>query len=94
MQSPCLWLAALCYLLAILGCRAAAETPAAECYSPGWQAVDNITMTRYITRNASNLMEGERVFRFISFNIPNLLYIEDYLRKDYPIQFVGRFTTE
>lgn len=31
----------------------------------------------YITRNADMLMDGDQPYRFISFNIPNLHYIED-----------------
>jgi len=33
----------------------------------------------FITRNGDKLMEGDREFRFISMNIPNLHYVEDYL---------------
>jgi mannan endo-1,4-beta-mannosidase len=36
----------------------------------------------YITTNKDKLMDGEREFRFVSFNIPNLHYIEDYLAFD------------
>ncbi|HEX2475320.1 MAG TPA: cellulase family glycosylhydrolase [Lacipirellulaceae bacterium] len=35
---------------------------------PGWQ---------FVTRRGDQIMEGDRPFRFISFNIPNLLVIED-----------------
>jgi mannan endo-1,4-beta-mannosidase len=35
---------------------------------PGWQ---------FLTRRGDQVMEGDRPFRFISFNIPNLLVIED-----------------
>jgi hypothetical protein len=33
----------------------------------------------FITRDGDKLMEGDRQFRFISMNIPNLHYVEDYL---------------
>jgi hypothetical protein len=33
----------------------------------------------FITRNGDRLMDGGQEFRFISFNTPNLHYIEDYL---------------
>src|ERR1043166_4926650 len=34
-------------------------------------------MSRFITRSGNKLMEGEREYRFISFNIPNLHLVED-----------------
>ena len=36
----------------------------------------------YITTKKDRLMDGDKVFRFVSFNIPNLHYIEDYLDFD------------
>lgn len=33
----------------------------------------------FITHNGNKLFDGDKEFRFISFNIPNLHYIEDYL---------------
>ena len=36
----------------------------------------------FVTRSGDKLMEGDRQFRFISFNIPNLHYLEDYLPFD------------
>ncbi len=39
-------------------------------------------LTTYITAKGDKLYEGEKEFRFISFNIPNLHYIEDYLPFD------------
>jgi len=33
----------------------------------------------FVTRDGDRLMEGDRTYRFISFNIPNLHYLEDYL---------------
>jgi mannan endo-1,4-beta-mannosidase len=33
----------------------------------------------FVTRSGDKLIEGDRQFRFISFNTPNLHYIEDYL---------------
>jgi hypothetical protein len=36
----------------------------------------------FITRSGDRLMEGNREFRFISFNVPNLHYIEDNLAYD------------
>ena len=32
----------------------------------------------FVTANRDRLMEGKKELRFVSFNIPNLLYIEDY----------------
>ena len=32
---------------------------------------------RFITRRGDQLFDGDRPFRFISFNIPNLMVIED-----------------
>jgi len=36
----------------------------------------------YITTSKDKLMDGDEEFRFVSFNIPNLHYIEDYLAFD------------
>lgn len=36
----------------------------------------------FITVNKDKLMDGKREFRFVSYNIPNLSYIEDYLPFD------------
>ncbi len=33
----------------------------------------------FITRQGDRLMEGSKEYRFVSFNIPNLHYVEDYL---------------
>ena len=33
----------------------------------------------FVTRSGDKLMDGDRELRFISFNIPNLHYVEDYL---------------
>ncbi len=41
----------------------------------------------YITAQGNRLMDGDRPFRFISFNIPNLAYIEDDMRFDHPVNF-------
>jgi hypothetical protein len=38
---------------------------------------DDRTGSQFITRRGDQLFEGDRTFRFISFNIPNLLVIED-----------------
>lgn len=38
--------------------------------------------TNFITRRDDKIFDGEKEFRFISFNIPNLHYIEDYLPFD------------
>ena len=35
--------------------------------------------TNFITTDKNKLMDGDKEFRFVSFNIPNLHYIEDYL---------------
>jgi len=34
-------------------------------------------MSRFITRSGDKLMEGDKEYRFISFNIPNLHLVED-----------------
>ena len=34
----------------------------------------------FITRDGAQLMDGEEVYRFISFNIPNLNYVEDEMK--------------
>src|ERR1051326_6938174 len=34
-------------------------------------------MSRFITRSGGKLMEGDKEYRFISFNIPNLHLVED-----------------
>ena len=36
----------------------------------------------FVTREGDRLMEGDRAFRFISLNTPNLHYVEDYLPFD------------
>src|SRR5262249_26952916 len=36
----------------------------------------------FITRDGTQLMDGDRPFRFLSFNIPNLSYTEDNLQFD------------
>ena len=41
-------------------------------------------LERFITRDGSRLMDGGDEFRFISFNIPNLHYVEDDLAFDQP----------
>jgi mannan endo-1,4-beta-mannosidase len=38
--------------------------------------------TNFITADKNKLMDGNKEFRFVSFNIPNLHYIEDYLPFD------------
>lgn len=35
--------------------------------------------TNFITRSGDKLMDGQNEFRFVSFNMPNLHYVEDYL---------------
>ena len=42
-------------------------------------AAAQANMEHFITRSGEKLMEGEKEFRFISFNIPNLHYVEDHL---------------
>ncbi|GAB4235689.1 MAG: hypothetical protein Kow00109_09020 [Acidobacteriota bacterium] len=39
-------------------------------------------LTEFVRREGDRLMEGDREFRFISFNIPNLHYVEDDLAFD------------
>ena len=41
----------------------------------------------FITCDGDRLMDGEREFRFVSFNIPNLHYVEDDMRFDRRISF-------
>ena len=38
----------------------------------------------FITTKADKLMDGSRELRFVSYNIPNLHYIEDYFQFDSP----------
>ena len=38
------------------------------------------TFEEFVTRQGDRLMEGEKEFRFVSFDVPNLHYIEDNLR--------------
>ena len=35
--------------------------------------------SNFVTRQGDRLMEGDKEFRFVSFNVPNLHYIEDNL---------------
>ena len=35
--------------------------------------------TGFVARQSDRLMEGDKEFRFVSFNVPNLHYIEDNL---------------
>lgn len=37
------------------------------------------TFEEFVTRQGERLMEGDKEFRFVSFNVPNLHYIEDNL---------------
>ena len=48
--------------------------------------------TEFITRRGDKLFDGDREFRFISFNIPNLLVIEDAYEftKPNPVALAGR----
>ncbi len=55
-------------LAAVLALSLSATAVADGEQVPGWP---------FITRSGDRLMEGNRPFRFISFNIPNLLVIED-----------------
>jgi len=48
----------------------------------GPQAFEN-----FIRRDGDVLKDGDRAFRFISFNIPNLHYVEDDMRFDGPMPF-------
>ncbi len=41
----------------------------------------------FITVRGDRLFEGDREFRFLSFNIPNLHYVEDDMRFDQPMPF-------
>jgi hypothetical protein len=46
----------------------------------------------FITCRGDKLMNGEKEFRFISFNIPNLHYVEDDMRFEQTMHF--RFPNE
>lgn len=46
----------------------------------------------FITARGDKLFEGDEEFRFISFNIPNLHYVEDDMRFEQPVPF--RWPTE
>jgi len=41
----------------------------------------------FVTARGDRLFEGDREFRFLSFNIPNLHYVEDDMRFDQPMPF-------
>ncbi|HEY5912856.1 MAG TPA: hypothetical protein VJA21_19870 [Verrucomicrobiae bacterium] len=41
----------------------------------------------FIAVQGNQLMDGDKPFRFISFNIPNLTYTEDDMRFDHPVNF-------
>lgn len=47
----------------------------------------------FITRDGARLMDGDREFRFISFNIPNLHYVEDDMEfeRTMPFRFPDEF---
>src|SRR5258705_5177118 len=47
----------------------------ASCWSIPVSAQND--MTKFITRSGDKLMEGNKEYRFISFNIPNLHLVED-----------------
>src|SRR5436305_1095352 len=44
-------------------------------YSSASAATDDVT--HFLTRRVDKLFDGDREFRFVSFNIPNLMVIED-----------------
>jgi mannan endo-1,4-beta-mannosidase len=46
----------------------------------------------FVERQADKLIEGGRELRFLSFNIPNLHYVEDDMRFEHPVPF--RWPTE
>ncbi len=45
--------------------------------SPVAQSAAQNDMRYFITRSGDKLMEGDKQYRFISFNIPNLHLVED-----------------
>jgi hypothetical protein len=47
---------------------------------PSSQSRAEAAFRDFITARGSQLMEGDKPFRFISFNIPNLTYTEDDMR--------------
>jgi len=51
-------------------------------------------MTEYIQAKGKHLYEGDKIFKFLSFNIPSLLWIEDNTKYHYPIPFTGRYANE
>jgi mannan endo-1,4-beta-mannosidase len=66
-------------LFAALVCLLAANAPAA--------------LDHFITARGDQLMEGDQPFRFISWNIPNLHYVEDNMpfAEVHPLRFPDRF---
>jgi mannan endo-1,4-beta-mannosidase len=42
------------------------------------QCASTSRFENFITTDKDKLMDGEKVFRFVSYNIPNLAYVEDY----------------
>ena len=47
----------------------------------------NFSFHNYITKKNQNLLDGDRRLLFTSFNVPNLLFIEDYKENVYDIPF-------
>lgn len=80
--------------LLLIVCAASAAGETEECRSAGWKVSDQTTMRNFITRSGSSLMDGDRVVKFMSFNVPCMLFTSDYERYDYPIQFTGKFSNE
>ena len=51
------------------------------------QGADKQAFENFVRRDGDVLKDGEREFRFISFNIPNLHYVEDDMRFDQSMPF-------
>ena len=66
-----------CLLLAAALAARDADGAEAPPEGPGAYGLGAITLDRFITARDGRLFDGDREFRFISFNIPNLLEIED-----------------
>jgi mannan endo-1,4-beta-mannosidase len=52
-----------------------AQVISAEAFGPAKRS--GVVPTNFITRRGDKLFDGDREFRFVSFNIPNLMVIED-----------------
>jgi hypothetical protein len=60
---------------------------AAICFASAAQGADKPGFENFIRRDGDVLKDGDREFRFLSFNIPNLHYVEDDMRFDQSMPF-------